>query len=199
MPAPGALWGSRPSLPLLCSRDSPPLRGALWPPALLRTFFFPRLPAVHETIRVKSAVWDENGVLLFTTLNHLKYCLPNGDSGVVKTLDSPLYLSKAAGGQVVALDREARVRVMPLDPTEYLFKLALMLGKNDQVMDIVRREGSLCGQSIISYLQGKGYPDVALHFVQDDRTRFNLAIDCGNIDIALQCAQSLDDDTTWHK
>lgn len=33
---------------------------------------------VHETIRVKSAAWDDSGVLIYTTLNHLKYCLPNG-------------------------------------------------------------------------------------------------------------------------
>lgn len=31
---------------------------------------------VHETIRVKSASWNESGVLLYTTLNHIKYCLP---------------------------------------------------------------------------------------------------------------------------
>ena len=30
---------------------------------------------VHETIRVKSAAWDDSGVLLYTTLNHLKVWL----------------------------------------------------------------------------------------------------------------------------
>lgn len=38
---------------------------------------------VHETIRVKSAAWDDSGVLIYTTLNHLKYCLPNGVRGEV--------------------------------------------------------------------------------------------------------------------
>jgi hypothetical protein len=27
---------------------------------------------VHETIRVKSAAWDDSGVLVYTTLNHIK-------------------------------------------------------------------------------------------------------------------------------
>lgn len=27
---------------------------------------------VHETIRVKSAAWDDSGVLIYTTLNHIK-------------------------------------------------------------------------------------------------------------------------------
>jgi Coatomer WD associated region len=39
-------------------------------------------------------------------------------------------------------------------------------------------------------VQAKGFPEVALHFVKDERTRFNLAIECGNIEIALQSAQA---------
>lgn len=41
----------------------------------------------------------------------------------------------------------------------------------------------LCGQAIIAYLQEKGFPEVALHFVKDDRLRFNLAVECGNIEV----------------
>ncbi|CAA7028288.1 unnamed protein product [Microthlaspi erraticum] len=44
---------------------------------------------LHETIRVKSGAWDDNGVFIYTTLNHIKYCLPNGDSGIIRTLDVP--------------------------------------------------------------------------------------------------------------
>lgn len=45
------------------------------------------------------------------------------------------------------------------------------------------RNAKLVGQSIISYLQKKGYPEVALHFVKDEKTRFGLALECGNIDV----------------
>jgi coatomer protein complex subunit alpha (xenin) len=34
---------------------------------------------------------------------------------------------------------------------------------------------------------------------QDERTRFNLALECGNIEVALASAQELDDKDTWHK
>lgn len=33
---------------------------------------------LHETIRIKSACWDDSGVLLYSTLNHVKYSLLNG-------------------------------------------------------------------------------------------------------------------------
>lgn len=49
------------------------------------------------------------------------------------------------------------------------------------------RNAKLVGQSIISYLQKKGYPEVALHFVKDEKTRFGLALECGNIEVS-SCA-----------
>ena len=45
------------------------------------------------------------------------------------------------------------------------------------------RNANLYGQAIIAYLQKKGYPEVALHFVKDPKTRFNLAVECGNIEV----------------
>lgn len=61
---------------------------------------------------------------------------------------------------------------------------------------MVRNE-RLVGQSIIAYLQQKGYPEVALHFVKDEKTRFGLALECGNIEMALEAARALDDKACW--
>ena len=47
------------------------------------------------------------------------------------------------------------------------------------------RNAKLVGQSIIAYLQQKGYPEVALHFVKDEKTRFGLALECGDIEVTL--------------
>jgi len=33
---------------------------------------------IHETIRIKSAAWDDSGILIYTTLNHIKYALTQG-------------------------------------------------------------------------------------------------------------------------
>lgn len=54
-----------------------------------------------------------------------------------------------------------------------------------QVLHMVRN-AKLVGQSIIAYLQKKGYPEVALHFVKDEKTRFSLALECGNIEVSWQ-------------
>lgn len=153
---------------------------------------------VHETIRVKSGAWDDSGVFVYTTLNHIKYCLPSGDSGIIRTLDVPVYITKVLGKSVYCLDRDGKNRVIQIDTTEYMFKLALIQRKYDEVK-IMIRDSQLCGQSIIAYLQQKGFPEVALHFVKDERTRFNLAIECGNIEVALNSAHEIDEKDFWYR
>ena len=80
--------------------------------------------AVHETIRVKSAAWDDNSVLIYTTLNHIKYCLPNGDSGIIRTLDVPVYITKVFGSIIYCLDRDGKNRQIQVCYTDSLCLLA---------------------------------------------------------------------------
>lgn len=157
-----------------------------------------QVSTLHETIRIKSAVWDDTGVLLYSTLNHIKYTLMNGDNGIVRTLDQTVYLVRVKGKSVYCLDRAAKPRVMTIDPTEYRFKMALVKRHYDEMLNIIKTS-SLVGQSIISYLQKKGYPEIALQFVQDPQTRFELAIECGNLDVAVEMAKQLDRPKLWQR
>lgn len=154
------------------------------------------LCSLHENTRVKSGSWDDTGVFIYTTSNHIKYTLINGDHGIIRTLDLPIYITRVKGNHVFCLDRECKPRMLTIDPTEYKFKLALIHHKYDEVLYMVRN-AKLVGQAIISYLQQKGYPEVALHFVKDDKTRFTLALECGNIEIALEAAKTLNDKECW--
>lgn len=97
---------------------------------------------------------------------------------------------------VYCLDRASKPKVLNIDPTEYRFKLALVKRNYDEMLQIIKTS-SLVGQSIISYLQKKGYPDIALQFVQDPQTRFELAVDCGNLDVAVEMAKQLDRPKLW--
>ncbi|GAA6021068.1 hypothetical protein JCM11491_004403 [Sporobolomyces phaffii] len=153
---------------------------------------------IHETIRIKSGAWDDAGVFLYTTLNHVKYALPNGDNGIIKTLDQPVYLTRVRGKTVHVLTRDAKPTTIAIDPTEYRFKLALVRKNYDEVLHIIRTS-NLVGQSIIAYLQKKGFPEIALHFVQDKTTRFDLAIECGNLDVALEMAKAIDREDNWSR
>lgn len=94
------------------------------------------------------------------------------------------------------MDREAKPKVITIDPTEYRFKLALVKRNYEEMLQIIKTS-NLVGQSIIAYLQKKGYPEIALQFVQDPQTRFELALECGNLDVAVEMAKELDRPKLW--
>lgn len=154
--------------------------------------------SLHETIRIKGAAWDDSGVLIYSTLNHLKYSLLNGDNGILKTLDNTVYLAKVKGNIVYCLTRSGTVEAIQIDPSEYRFKNALVSKNFHEVLRLIKTS-QLVGQSIISYLQKKGYPEVALQFVQDPQTKFDLAIECGNLKIAFEQAKELGKPSAWKK
>lgn len=159
------------------------------------------LATITESVRIKSGVWASapaEEIFVYTTLNHIKYALSNGDAGIIRSLDVPVYLTHLEGSKLYCLDREAKMRTMAVDLTECEFKIALARKNYTEVMRMVRHS-RLCGQAIISYLTAKGYPEVALHFVHDDKTRFKLAIACGNLEVALNSAYELDDAQCWHQ
>ncbi|ENN79199.1 hypothetical protein D910_09097 [Dendroctonus ponderosae] len=154
------------------------------------------LSSLHENTRVKSGTWDDSGIFFYTTSNHIKYTMTNGDHGIIRTLELPIYLTKVKDSQFYCMNRDGQGLIMNIDTTECKFKLALINHRYEEVLNMVQKS-RLVGQSIISYLQQKGYPEVALHFVKDDKTRFTLALECGNIDIALEAAKALNDKTCW--
>ena len=120
----------------------------------------------------------------------------HSDNGIVRTLDQTVYLVRVKARSVYCLDRASKPKVLNIDPTEYRFKLALVKRNYEEMLQIIKTS-SLVGQSIIAYLQKKGYPEIALQFVQDPQTRFELAIECGNLDVAVKMAKQLDRPKLW--
>ena len=81
--------------------------------------------SVSESAKVKSGVWDDSGLFLYSTVNHLKYMLPNGERGIIKTLNSALYITRMHTNKVHFVDREAQCGSFAIDITECYFKMAL--------------------------------------------------------------------------
>eukprot|EP01129_Flabellula_baltica_P009012 TRINITY_DN3617_c0_g1_i2.p1 TRINITY_DN3617_c0_g1~~TRINITY_DN3617_c0_g1_i2.p1 ORF type:complete len:1219 (-),score=307.46 TRINITY_DN3617_c0_g1_i2:12-3668(-) len=154
---------------------------------------------VSEPTKVKTGVWDSNGVFIYNTLTHIKYFLRNGDKGIIRTVDRPIYITAVKGDQLFCLDRKGINRIVTVEINEFMFKRALDKKDFGEVMRIVENSG-LIGQAIIGYLEQRGYPDIALRFATDDETRFDLAIQCGTpaaLDIAFEAATNLENPDTW--
>jgi len=154
------------------------------------------LCSVTERTKIKSGVFNEDGIFIYTTTSHIKYLLPNGDGGIVRTLEQPIYMTGTVGSKLFCLDREVKNRGVTVDATEYMFKNALNHRRYQEVITIVRG-ATILGQSIVSYLQNKGFPEVALYLVKEDQTRFDLALECGDIEKALSAALKLERADVW--
>lgn len=154
--------------------------------------------SIHETIRIKSACWNESNVLIYSTLNHIKYCLLSGDSGVIKTLEKIMYISKIKENIVYGLNRLGELVTSKIDTTEFNFKRFLINKNYKEVLRIIKTS-NLVGQNIVAFLQKKGYSEIALQFVKDPETRFELALESDNLTLALEEAKILKDNNIWEK
>lgn len=155
-----------------------------------------QLSIVTEKIHVKDALWDDHDILLYSTLSQVKYMLPSGEKGIVRSLDSPVYLVAYRKDTLYAFNRDNQFISIEINPSEFLFKYYL---EHKQYRNAIRiiRTCNLDSKAIISYLQRNGFEDIALYFVSEPRARFNLAIRCGNLDTAMECATSLDETSIW--
>jgi coatomer subunit alpha len=85
------------------------------------------IATIHEKFSIQSAFWERENLLFYTTKNHWKYALINGETGVLKTLDQPLHLvRKLAERKFLAFN--ATKKVFEVECPEYLdieFKLAV--------------------------------------------------------------------------
>ena len=157
-----------------------------------------QVAVITEKMRVKDALWDEHGILLYSTLSQIKYMLISGENGIVRSLDTPVYIISYHAGIMYAFDRNNKLIHFEVDPSEFLFKYYLEQHQYRNALRIIR-QCHLDSKAIIGYLQRSGYEDIALYFVNEPRARFNLAIRCGNLNIAMECAMQLDETTVWNE
>lgn len=64
---------------------------------LLTNKSFSLIGTVEEKFKALSAAWNNDDVLVYTTQNHLKYSILNGDNGILKCLETPIYLVNVLG------------------------------------------------------------------------------------------------------
>ncbi|CDJ39209.1 coatomer alpha subunit, putative [Eimeria tenella] len=158
---------------------------------------FKVLSSLHENIRVKGGVWDpELGGFFYATLSHVKFCMTNGDKGIVCSLSESIYIVTVAQQQLLYMDRRAQLHCKPVACNDYLFKVALSRRDYMKVALLVRY-GGLCGNSLIGYLKEKGYSEVALEFLSDRKSKFLMALEVGRMDEALEAAKALNDKAGW--
>lgn len=151
-----------------------------------------RISLISEPINIKGCCWSPCGrVILYTNTHHLKYHIPsNSDNGIICSLPEPLYLVHCLSTtSLLLLDRLQEVKIIKVDPSEWMFKLSLLEG-DEVMMKELLMSTNFIGQSIIAYLRDKGHSSVALEFVKDPLIRFDLFLDCEMFEEAWDIASS---------
>jgi len=154
------------------------------------------LATITEQRRIKSAKWDQSGVLIYNTPVHVKYALPDGHSTTILSVQETLYITDIKDKKIHCLNRKGQLKQIPIDPREFNFKQAVVRGDRAGIMNSLRQLKNL-SRAEISFLVKKGFPGLALKYVKDASSRFPLGIQAFNIDDSLESAIKINKAQCW--
>jgi coatomer protein complex subunit alpha (xenin) len=149
-------------------------------------------------------------VVLYSTHVHVRYLIPSAASfvqgskedqenssnqdyseGILYQPDQgTVYLAGLCDYCLFSFDRKRNLVTKCVDLSEIILKAAVENHDLDKMIEIIS-SGALIGQAIISYLRKKGYPQIALKYVKDPITRFELALECLDTKTALDILLTL--------
>lgn len=159
-----------------------------------------KITTINEKFSINSAVWTSDNVVLYTTLNHVKYGLINGETGIISCLSSKRYLIRYVKEkkELFYLTSKGEVLSEVLKTDDFTVKMALLQNEPSKIKNLLKNL-STQGNSFISYLYRQKYPGLALGMVDNPQAKFALALDSGNLDIAYKTALELNNIKTYTK
>lgn len=156
------------------------------------------LQKVRENSKIKSAKFDENNVLFYTTHFHIKFYLQNGLNGIIKSLDIPRYLMSVSNATFYYSDALKNLTTENFKYMDVRFKLSLFNTNYDDVVNILRTSPNI-GLKTIENIQTAGFPDLSLKYVNDPKQKFSLALQSGKLEEASAAADILKDKIYYEK
>ena len=154
---------------------------------------------IKEKSSIKSACFDENNVLFYTTYFHVKYALiENGLYGIIKSTESPLYLMNVKNSVMYYSNANQAIESQRISYVDVAFKLNL-LNKNYENIVKTLKSGTVYGNKTVESIQNAGFPDLSMKFVVDMKQKFNLALKSGKLDEAKEAAEKLKENIYYDK
>lgn len=159
---------------------------------------FKKVARIPETNRILHGFWTKDNFFVYSTYNHLKYLLPNGDRGILRSLPDVQFPVGMIDNTVFTIGIDNLLSKQLVSKSECLFKSSLMQNDIQGVKSFIKNN-KLVGQSLISYLQKKNYPAVALSLTTDLKSKFELALKSGNLQAAYESATHIKDPACFDK
>lgn len=154
---------------------------------------------VHEEgDAVRTGLWVGDCFIYNNAAWRLNYCVGK-EVTTLYHLDRPMYLLGylAAQNRVYLIDREFGIVCYTVLLSTIEFKTLVMRGDFDQALAILPTIPPEQHTQIARFLEGRGYVKEALDIATDPDYKFDLAIQLGDLDTALDIAETLDTESRW--
>lgn len=86
---------------------------------------FKKVARIQESIKILHGTWTKDNIFIYSTYNHIKYALPNGDKGILRSLSDIQYPVALVDNQVITMNHEDQPEKFEINKAECLFKLSL--------------------------------------------------------------------------
>ena len=149
--------------------------------------FFKLLFEVKVSEPVLSGYFNENESFIYSTHYHVKYIINKDSFGIIATLSERGYLVCIMGPTLYYINQSNVLSTMKVDMSEYNYKLRINRGRIGEVINQLSK-GEIVGTLPIRFLEKQGLPEIALNYEKDDKNKFNLAKESGNLEVALEAA-----------
>ena len=151
-----------------------------------------KICSISEKFNIKSIFWTKENAFIYATVNHIKFGLLNGESGIIKCCDQQQRIINFENNDLTLIDINGKISVSQIDNEELMLKLALY-DKNWEKTKFYMNNMKKLGNSVVAYLYKKNYSALALNLVEDKKAKFSLSIDCGNLEVAYRTCNDLKD------
>jgi coatomer protein complex subunit alpha (xenin) len=144
---------------------------------------FEILNKMRENSSIKSACFDENSVLFYTTHFHIKYFLADkGLSGIIKSIKTTNYLMMVHSSKLFYSDSLQQLKSEDFNYIDCKFNVALQNKNYDEIVNILRKK-NIFGKKLVENIQNAGFPDLSLNYVSDIKQKFQLALESEKLEV----------------
>lgn len=150
--------------------------------------------------RVRTGIWVGDCFIYTNTAWRLCYCV-GGETSTLHHLDKPLYLLGylATQGKVYLIDREFNIVPYTLLLSVVEYKTLVARGDMETAADVLETIPQSQHNALAKYLEAKGLVEEALGVATDRDYQFELAVQLGRLELALELADGSENEGKWRQ
>ncbi|KAF2455125.1 coatomer beta [Lineolata rhizophorae] len=151
---------------------------------------------INESVR--TGQWVGDCFVYTNATNRLNY-LVGDQTYTISHFDQPMYVLGylPRDGRIYVADKDVNVVAYALSLSVIEYQTLVLRGDLDSANEMLPEVPADQKNKIARFLEGQGYKEEALQVATDPEHRFDLALQLGKLDVALQLAEQADVEHKW--